>query len=83
MNEIKSACRKAAAALSQLKAKRVQPIPVGWFDQQQFSNENKVSLESSRMSILTLKKSNLLEEKNWPCLDAKGRIFHKRIYRNI
>ena len=83
MNEIKSACKKAAAALSQLKAKRVQPIPSGWFDINQYMEANDVSQESSRNSINELKKSNLLEEKNWPCLDAKGRIFHKRIYRNI
>jgi hypothetical protein len=83
MNETKSACVKAAEMLSAIRAKRVQPIPKGWFTIDDLSAQLGISKESTRIGIIEMKNSNLLEEKNWPCLDAKGRVFHKRIYRNI
>lgn len=83
MNETKSACAKAARELSMLTAKKVKPVPSGWFTQEQFQLEIGMHRESTREKLLQLKKSGLIEEKNWPHLDAKGRIYHKRIYRNI
>ena len=83
MNETKSACVRAAKALSLLKSRQSPPIPSGWFDAASLSEHMKLSPPSTRKWLEKMVAAKLLEEKNWPCSDSRGRVIEKLIYRNI
>ena len=83
MNETIAACRKAAHELSMLTAKKVKPIPSGWFSDLTYAKAIGVQPRMARYVIEQLREANKLEEKNWQFLDSRGRLYSKRIYRNI
>lgn len=83
MNDKIQACKQAAAALSAMKAGKVEPIPKGWFDTAHLSMALSVSSATARRMVTKLRKFKLVEEKRWPALDSEGRLQQKRIYRNL
>lgn len=75
------AVSKAVAALADIRNKKLQPVPDGWFTRNDYQGEVGCGTASANKAMKALMDAGKLESQQWPIMDASGRINYTTIYR--
>ena len=76
-----NAISEAVQALAEIRQKKFQPIPDGWFSLEQFAKHLDCCVAKARYDMAALVKAGKFITRRWPKLDSRGRTCYSTIYR--
>lgn len=76
-----SACLAAVSAFEEIRQKKFQPSPDGWFTCRDLADEQDCGETKAKTIIVELRRAGQLESKRWPIKDSIGRTHYKTIHR--
>lgn len=71
----------AARKLAEIRRKKYDPIPEGWFTRMDYEIQNSLHRSTAIKELNELAQSESIEISSWPTLDSCGRTIKTTIYK--
>lgn len=82
MNDSIKECVKAMKLLEEIRQKKFQPVPRGWFTIEQYMENTGCGKTFACQSMKELARAGRVESRKWPFKASDGRTAYTTIYKN-